>query len=88
MLITRKETYMLGNAEFSTLRHVREHVENSIGDIIDKVQPRLAPKQRLQLLELLIDNRKMLCEFLGAAVESRDFGIKANSIFEDNNCEK
>ena len=82
MLITRKETFMVGKLEFSSLEEAREHIENRIGAVLDGTNPRLAPRQAISLLNSLIDNRRLLCELLSAEVESGDWNGITRSIFD------
>ena len=82
MLVTRKEIFVLEGKEFSSLRAVHEYMQNRIGAILDKTPQKLPPLQALGVLETLINNRKELCELLGAEVEPGEWDGVPQSVFE------
>ena len=81
-LVKRITTYSLGNETFRDLKKVKVHVENKIGSIIDMVEPRLTPKQALDLLELLKTHRLQIVDLLTTEVPNEDCDYESTNIFE------
>ena len=72
MEITKIERYKLRGVEFKTLATVREHVENQLGLIIDKLDVTLTPKQKLNILQGLTDNKRDMVTFLSVEFNMGD----------------
>jgi len=72
MEIKTSTVYSVFSEDFNTLDNVKEHVENKIGFIIDKMQPRLTPKQAMQMHDLITGNKAVLCELLSITYENSD----------------
>ena len=49
--------YKYEGKEYNSLKEVRTEVENRLGAIIDKISPPLTFKQRLAILETLVNNK-------------------------------
>ena len=64
MIVKEKVTYTFDGREYSTIDEARAHAENKIGAILDKMNPRLPPKEALQLLNILVEHKTELCGYL------------------------
>ena len=83
MDIITNQTYRVDGQEFRNLPDVKAHIEGQLGLILDNVNPRLPPKQALQLLEIIIHDRHRLIELLEASYQPDDQNLHgvAVSIF-------
>ena len=57
-------TYEFDDKTFRSLKAIDDYVENCLGNIIDTLNPRLPPKQALELMDLLINRSKRVVELL------------------------
>jgi len=55
--VIKKETYSVLGKEFDSIGSIATEIENRLGKIIDQTNVRLPPKQALELLDLIINNR-------------------------------
>ena len=58
--IKRIERYKLRGNEYASLKQIQDHVQNKIGLIVDKMDVTLTPKQKLNILQVIIDNKEAL----------------------------
>ena len=77
-VIQQVTSFKVFGKTFKNTHDIEVHIENSIGAILDKVSPRLPPKQAIQVLKLIIDNREELTELLNVKID-----VSENLIFED-----
>lgn len=56
--------YKFQGKEFDSLDKVKTEIENRIGSIIENADVTLNPKQKLNLLKAIIDNKKDLANLL------------------------
>ena len=75
-------TFELDGATFASLEKVKTHVENQIGAMIDKVNPRLTPSQALHMLHLITGNHAVLSDLLSITLEPEDGRGADVNIFE------
>ena len=67
--ITPKTIYPYKGKDYKNLKDLRTQIENEIGKIIDKLNRRLAPKEALDLLNIIIANKSELVELLSVEVD-------------------
>lgn len=75
MDIQKIEIYKLNGKEYRSLKQIKTEVENIIGEIIDQVNPRLTPKQKLDFLQVIIKNKKELCSALSIGIDLDDTNL-------------
>jgi len=68
--IKAQTRYHYKGKDYRRVQDLRVQVESEIGQIIDKVSPRLSPKTALSLLQVIIENRKELIDLLDMDVEN------------------
>jgi hypothetical protein len=68
--------------EYNSLAALKTCIENDLGSIIDTLPERLPPKQALDLLELIIQNKKDLVALLTVEVESDEWQERNKNIFD------
>lgn len=79
MDIQRIEIYKLNGKEYRKLKDIKTEIENNIGNIIDKVCPLLTPKQKLSLLQVIIDNKKELVKNLSITINMNEDNFQGDS---------
>ena len=82
MDINKIISFKVGGDSYTTMDKAVTHVSNRIGLIIDKMNPRLPPKQALQLQELIISNREELVDLLSSTIQPDDLNDEPINIFE------
>lgn len=55
--------------EYDNLPKVKTEVENRIGTILDQLNPRLTPKQAIQMLEIIVREKAKLHDLLNVTFE-------------------
>lgn len=69
MKIKTKTTYLFNGKEFNSVSKVRQEIESFIGSKILDNLPDVKIKDRLKLLELIIDHRLSLVSMLSSSIE-------------------
>ena len=79
--IERIELYNYKNTSFKRLKDIKTNVENDIGSMIDLMEHRLTPKQALNLLQIISDNKAELRELLNVTTTEE---LENGSVLELN----
>lgn len=79
--VKRVEKFEYRGGLFNTIDAIEELIENKLGAIIDKMDVTLTPKQKLNILNTIIDERDPLVELLSVALEDRESPFHKHSIF-------
>ncbi len=72
MQIESKTVYTYNGNEYTQLSKIKEAVENTLGNLLDQINPPLTPKQGLQMLKLLTSNRSLVREALNVTYEDEE----------------
>ena len=80
MEIEQRTVYTVFNKDYKNPDAIKTEVINRIGKIIDCLDVRLPPKQGLNLLQVLIDNKKDLTELLNIEIDQADGGMSNHFI--------
>jgi hypothetical protein len=75
MIFKQITTYKFDGKIFNSIKEVQVEIENRLGAIIDKMDPTLNSKQRLNILNSIINNRETIKILLNVCDE------EGNSIF-------
>lgn len=77
-----REIYRLDGHDFRSLAETKKHVENEIGNILDKTSNRLPAKLALEIFEVIVANRKRLVELLTVEIESDEWQGEVKNLLD------
>lgn len=80
MEIEQRTVYTVFNKDYKNPDQIKTEVINRIGKIIDCLDVRLPPKQGLNLLQVLVDNRGDLTTLLNIEIDRADDPLYADLI--------
>lgn len=76
MIFKQITTYKFDGKIFNSIKEVQVEIENRLGHLIDRMDPTLNSKQRLNILNHIINNREAIKILLNVCDE------EGNSIFD------